>query len=714
MLYRNDIFTFDGRTHRLLDVHAATDQAWIICLDEPLPWPKVTRWSDIARCAATQNQRGAQFREPTASMRACRDASLARIQPLVERTPAIYDAEQRGYMIETRAAELGCSERTIHRNLRRYWTGGQVPDALLGNFDRSGRKEAGQTAGRGRTPVGEHHVFQLTDADVGFIKNVIEKIYLKDSRISMAAAFQRMLEQHYVIQDGNGRAYIRPFGARPTIRQFRHFLHSNYSLEVRIRGREGDKDFERDHRAKLGTIAADCLGVGHYYEIDATIADIYLVSSESVDIIIGKPTLYLIIDRKSHLIVGFYVGLENASWIGAMEAILSISTNKVELCAHYGVKHDPEDWPSHEVFPKEFLADRGEMLSKASGQVSDGLQVTVTSLPGKRPDWKPLVECGFKLIHEDIRDIVPAYDPPSNAMKRRGKHFEKDACLTLKNFAKIILESVIAHNRKAMRNYDLSLAEITAGIMPSPIAIWNHNIVERAGVLTRFPESHVRHALLPRDIAAVTDEGIVFRGCFYTCPEAIAKGWFVSARNKRLKINVSYDSRLVDMIYVHSSESGGQPVQATITTRSEKYRGLSFAEVKFYERLKSAARPAIEQNRSQTMMEFHQKVDPVTDAAKKKLRDDGKGISRTARRADIKNDRAAELRNERQRLASVKTVTTRPTGPTAKGKVVSLPIREHTKATTQTTISENSMPPEDEMTAKQRAQEARRKMLSGY
>src|SRR5690606_24251979 len=84
----------------------------------------------------------------------------------------------------------------------------------------------------------------------------------------------------------------------------------------------------------------DCLGVGHYYEIDATIADIYLVSSEDVNKIIGKPTLYLIIDRKSRLIVGFYFGLENASWNGAMQAILCISENKRGLCARYGVRSD--------------------------------------------------------------------------------------------------------------------------------------------------------------------------------------------------------------------------------------------------------------------------------------------------------------------------------------------------------------------------------------
>ena len=78
-----------------------------------------------------------------------------------------------------------------------------------------------------------------------------------------------------------------------------------------LRSRLGDSDYERDHRKVLGTVLNDCLGVGHLYEIDATIADVYLVSSEDPSKIVGKPTLYLIIDRKSRLIVGFYFGLEN-------------------------------------------------------------------------------------------------------------------------------------------------------------------------------------------------------------------------------------------------------------------------------------------------------------------------------------------------------------------------------------------------------------------
>jgi putative transposase len=442
-------------------------------------------------------------------------------------------------------------------------------------------------------------------------------------------------------------------GSHPTLRQFSRFLRTNYDIETRVRSREGDSDFEREHRKVLGTIMADCRGVGHYYEIDSTIADVFLVSTEDVGEIIGKPTLYLIIDRKSRLIVGFYFGLENASWTGALECILSISADKADLCARYDVTYDPNDWPAHQVFPSQFLADRGDMISNASNNIVEGLQVTVTNLPSKRPDWKPLVECGFKLMHDAVRPIMPAYDPPSNATRRRGKHYEKDACLTVKAFGNIILNAVIAHNRREILNYDMTPAELLAGVVPAPIALWNHNVASQAGILTRYDEHRVRYSLLRKESATVTENGVEFRGCYYSFPEAVGQHWFESARKKRFKVLVSFDSRLADSIYVHSRDGKLEPYLAHITSRSDKYRGLSFAEIQFYEKIRSSVRWESEQTRRQNRAHFNSSVAPTVTTAKTRLKTEGKGKSRSARRADTKQMRAIDLTAERRQKARI-------------------------------------------------------------
>lgn len=666
MLYKNDLFRNRLRIlYRLLQVEQGGDVAWVIPMEQALAWPEPMQWSAIAQLTpepATSDlskTRSASTASPAQKRRAKR--AMERIAPLVQAVPDIFIPKSRSRLIEECAARGLCSKRTLYSHLQEFWRGGQSEEALLGRYPNSGRskQEGVITGGRGRRPVlSDRPVYQLNEADIRNFTDAIERDYLRDERRTITAVFEKMLSYHYVILDGNGKSWILNEGQRPTLRQFDNFLRSRYSVEVRLRSRKGEKDFERDHRAKLGSARLDCLGVGHIYEIDASIADTYLVSSRNVRKIIGKPTIYLIIDRYSGLIVGFYVGLENASWVCAMHAILSISEDKAKLCERYGVRYDPDDWPAHEILPQEFFGDRGEMLCKASNQIADGLRITVTNMPALRPDWKPFVECNFKLIQQQIATVAPGYDPPANATKRRGKHYEIDACLTLQEFTKIVLEAILAHNRRPMKTINLTNDELMSGVEPSPRALWNHGIRNRAGLLTRYTEERVRFALMHRDKAVVTENGLQFRSCYYTCPEAMQKGWFVAGRKKRFTVDVSYDLRLVDAIYVHDKYNPENYFLATLTDRSEKFGGLSFAEVNYFDWLQKKALPAIEQTRMQVNHEFREATAPTVSEGESRLKAVGKRPSRSARRADTKDARAEELRNERQHTASVMPRTT--------------------------------------------------------
>jgi putative transposase len=449
MLYRNDLFHLDNMMYRLLHVSPEQNLAWVIAMDVKHAWPKAISWSSIEGLEREtwQNEHGIQRVQkatPTQQRRA-REAFL-RIQPLVSQVPGIFNRNERAQLVRAHESCCNCTSRTLWAHLRLYWQGGQTVEALLGNLHKSGRASINHTtANRGRRPIySDRAVYQLTESDIRNFESAIKHDYLKDERRSIAASFAQMLSNAYTSLDGNCNSWLLDEGQRPTQRQYEHYLRSRYGIEVRLRSRKGDKEFEREHRAKLGSVMQDCLGVGHIYEIDATIVDIYLVSSDDARKIIGKPTLYLIIDRKSRLIAGYYLGLENASWIGAMQAILSIPSNKASLCRTLGVKYNPSDWPAEGVLPQEFFADRGEMLSAASNQLTQDLGVTVTNMPGLRPDWKPLVECGFKLMHQQLATVAPAYNPDANAKKRRGKHYEQDACLTLADLSKIVLEAIIA------------------------------------------------------------------------------------------------------------------------------------------------------------------------------------------------------------------------------------------------------------------------------
>lgn len=668
MLFKNDVFTDNGVRYRLLHTDAATNSAWVINIDDKKAWPVQASWNELASLSPLsdaslqlQDQNATNEHGPaptslkvTAAMRRARDKAIEVLGELPTRVPEIFDPSLRGPLVAEREQQ-GYARSAIYKNLRRFWVGGQTPAALLGRFHRCGRAERHVTAGRGANSRFDHGTFQITQTDCDAFKDVIERLYLKDSRLKITHVFQRLLEKYYKTADGNGTLWILPQGERPSLKQFEYFLRKKYSLEHRLRKREGDKDFERDHRAILDTILSRCQGVGHQYEADATIADVYLVAKGDRRKIVGKPTIYFIIDRKSRLIVGWYVGLENSSWMCAMQALLTVSMDKRAICERYGVKYVPTDWPAHQVFPGELIADR-ELLQRASDQIADELMTRIVNLPSQRPDHKPVVETQFKLTRMRLQDGTPGMDPPENAKRRMGRHYEKDACLTLDEFVAIILLAIIEHNRTPMKEYELSLTELTDEVEPSPIGIWNHNIVNRAGALTRYPEERVRLALLPKGEATVSEEGIFFKGCYYTCPEAIERGWFVSARKRRFKVMVSYDSRLVDSLYVHNTDRPRQHAEiyaCALTPRSQKFESLSFAEVYAYAHFRDQMTPSIEQGRIQARADFHSAAKPIIDKATKKLKAAGPKVSRTARRADIKDDRQTELRLERQVAASL-------------------------------------------------------------
>lgn len=666
MLFRNDIFLHDGQRHRLLHAAQATDTAWALNLEDGSSWPVVIQHSSIRDLDAlplmpSASENAQKLNSPSPAMLRARDLAIELLGNLPERVPEIFDSTKRGALVAARSVEAGCSRKTIYKHLRKWWAGGQTPAALLGMFHECGRTGGAKTCGRGARSRHGHGTHQLSDEDLGLFKKLIEQHYLKDSRTSISSTYQLLLEQHYTVSDGNSREWVRPHGERPSLRQFEYFLRTAYPLEMRLRKREGDKDFERDHRSVLGTVLADCAGVGHYYEADATIADVYLVAEGNINQIVGKPTIYLIMDRKSRLIVGWYVGLENPSYMCAVQAMLSISQDKREICKRYGVSYDALDWPAHQVFPKEVLGDRGELFNKASTQLASEMDVKVTNVPSKRGDWKPVVECGFKQTRMTLQDGTPGFDPPENAKRRQGKKYEKDACLTLKEFSAIILLAIIKHNRQPMKAYELSVSELGNGVQPIPIDLWRHDIVERAGLLPRYEEETVRMALLPRAEATVSQFGIEFKGCYYSCSEAVARGWFVSGRKVRSKVLVSYDGRLVDTLYVHSPDKRGEVYTCSLTSRSYKYRGYSFGEVVAMEKLRARMSPDIEQGRIQVTADFHGAVGPIIAGAKKRLKTESTKASRTARKADIKEARQAELRTERQSTAPATVVNEKNT-----------------------------------------------------
>ena len=74
----------------------------------------------------------------------------------------------------------------------------------------------------------------------------------------------------------------------PTLRQFRYFYKTEYSNVTKLTVKTPQGNYNKDVRPLHGTATEQALGPGSRYEIDATIADIYLVDDDDADKVIGS------------------------------------------------------------------------------------------------------------------------------------------------------------------------------------------------------------------------------------------------------------------------------------------------------------------------------------------------------------------------------------------------------------------------------------------
>lgn len=576
-----------------------------------------------------------------------RDAAYECILPLIVSSD-IFHPSLRSPMVLARADELKCSPQTLYTYLRTWWFNGQSRQALTPGFDRCGNS-ASETNGRGRPSKYGTPTYQMTAVDHRLIEEIIKSTFLKSELMTLEATYQRLLEEHYSYIDAEGRLLIKPQGERPSSRQFRRHARKYLPEEMVIRSRKGNAAFELNNRPVLGSLRHSTFTVGDVYEIDSTVADVFLVHHEDRSKIVGKPCLYMIRDRKSNLIVGFYVGFEEASWLAALQAIASISEDKRSLCQRHGVTYASTDWPATGAMPKEFVADRGsEMLSNQSDKIVEGLELTITNLPARRADWKPHVECGFKQTHRSLRGIVPGYSPPENFGKRQVKDYSQDAALTLDEFRRIILLAIIKHNQSPMPGYGLAPQYILQGIQPTPINVWNTEIRDRAGLLNTYSEAEVRLALLPQTEVTISREGIRLGDCYYSAQEALDYGWFVQAGNGRFKVQATYDLRLVDTIYIHDPKHPDGYFEAKLLDKSSHYRGMSHREVEAISYVSRQLKQQGEQITRQNRANFQTLIASTIKTAKEETKIASQGQSRSARKKDTRLAREDARRFERQ------------------------------------------------------------------
>jgi len=594
-----------------------------------------------------------------------RDAAWAVIKSLVSDDQgyprvAIFICQQRGRLVAACALEHGLTRQTVYTYLRRYWQHGQIKNALLPWYVRCGGRGKERTAGEcklGRpnalARVSGQNEGVVIDEDIKqrFARGV-KQFYENQQQMPLTKAFQRTLETFFncghELRDGVWVPILPPAAELPTFRQFQYWYTKRGCPDFAQaeKARFSERRFNLSQRPILGDATQIAFGPGSVFQIDATIADIYLVSALDPSRIIGRPVLYTIVDVFSRMVAGFSVSLEGPSWLGAMLALENATTNKVAFCAEYGIAISDEDWPVHHL-PKEILADRGEMEGYNANQMVNGLGVSISNTAPYRAEWKAIVERNFRLINDQVIHWIPG---AVHLPHERGSHdYRLDACLNLFQFRGLMIRLFLFHNRfHELKDYRRDEAMLGDHVEPYPLDLWNWGLCYRVGQLRQMDADIIRLNLLPEAEASVTERGIIFQQRQYDCQLAHTEQWYERARVQgRWKIKIAYEPRRLDVIYLRLAQ--GQRLEPCLLHTNEKaLRGRDWYEILDMDELERQKEPARRERRQQAEAALDAYIGDVVKPAQETALAERQGQSKRGILKDIRQNRSQERQQERQ------------------------------------------------------------------
>ena len=572
--------------------------------------------------------------------------------------PAIFERMPRKEILDEIAASSGVAVPNLYPLLKQYWRYGKVKDAFLPGNERKGGKGKSRRISKNTGPAPTEKAIAskvLTEADEANFERYLKKFYLNQQGFTLEDTYDKMITDLYSdkVDDGSGIEKVVSYGVgrAPTYRQFWYWYSRHRDRNLETVKRKGESSMNLKERATTGKADYGMRGPGAQYQIDATIADVYLVSRFNRANIIGRPIVYFVKDAFSRIVTGLYVGLEGPSWIGMSMALYNSFSDKVDFCHRYGIEITEDQWPCHHL-PFALIGDRGELESTHGERLANRLGIQIDNTPPYRGDLKGIVERHFRILNEKTVHRLPGNVKPD--MSQRGGHdYRFDALLDLEQFTKIIVFDTLTYNKVTMESFEPSAEMMKAGVELTPLALWNWGIYNYSGALRVVDNETCKLALMPEDNCEITRDGIKFKKLFYSCEKAVKEQWFENARRDgTYSKKASYDPRDMHAIYVWD-DPDGKPTRATLLDWEQKFDGRSVDECAYEMEvtdLLKSKRAKQDKDAELTAQNFADSI--VAEA--RAMKADTSGLSKTERISGIKNNRKQEKESQRAKESFVR------------------------------------------------------------
>ncbi|MED4736845.1 Mu transposase C-terminal domain-containing protein [Priestia megaterium] len=664
MIYINQVLQYTVDSKRIRIIEMEEFHVFIVDIDAISSMPKKELYSNLIE--EIQQGELLLISDPFAKVIIDSELSDLRIQKrdegwsiiqhyCLEHMEALLQKGGREKKIKEIADESGTSSTKIKKLLSRYWQRGMTKNAMLPDYSNSGGKGKTKTLNKAKVgrprKVSISNEYQtginITDEVKVQFEHAINKYYRASNNYSLKDVYNFILRDFYSDRyKENGEMKYRIWDATriPSYHQFYYWFKKLEDPKKDIQFRKSTKEYELKYRPILSDSKSETNGPGTRFQVDATIADIYLVSSLDVNKVIGRPVIYAVLDVYSRIITGLYVGLEGPSWIGAMMALDNMIADKVEFCKQYGIDITPEQWPTHHL-PEIIIADRGEFEGYSVENLINNLNLKIENTTAYRGDLKGIVERKFRTFNGKVKQKAPG--AIQKEYRERGdQDYRLNATLNLKEFTSLIITMALYHNQKVIDKYPVEKEMVADGLVPTPINLWNWGIQNRKGRLRKVDRNVLRLNVLPRGKATVSRAGIKFKNLLYGSRQAIEEQWYLKLKNRSLEI--VYDPRHIEKIYI-PHDNGMDFETCILLEPSQQHKGDFLEEIVFQQQLRNELEEMERTNQIQLTVNTDAALEEIIKkAVKNKKQSFNQPTSKKAKIAAIRDNKDVEKQLNRE------------------------------------------------------------------
>lgn len=455
--------------------------------------------------------------------------------------------------------------------------------------------------------------------DEKIMRWALNKFYYTRYKHKLTDCYIMMLKEKYTDESGKLKE------EHPSIHQFRYFFNKTRKKQTELISREGIKEYQLNHRPLLGEGIHDfapTIGTGM---LDGTVCDLYLVDSSGK--LVGRPLLVACVDAYSGLCCGYSLLWEGGVY-SVREMMLNVIEDKVKWCKQFGIQIQKEQWPCDKL-PGVLVTDRGsEYISYNFEQISE-LGCQVISLPSFSANMKGPVEKLFDLVQDSFKPFLKGYGVIEKDFQKRGiKDYRLESCLTIEQFEKIIIHTIIYYNNRVLENFPYSDDMMKDGIVPSPAGIWDYQTEYGNSNLLSVSKEQLVLTLLPRTEGRFSRKGLVVNKMRYD-----ADGFTEEYLNGE-KCTVAFNPDDASVVWLLKE---GDYIKFSLIEK--KYNGMSVDEVHTQKKKQKQYVAGFREDALVAKVDLAQKINTIVEHALKSDDTDITGVTKRRQKARIQRHR---------------------------------------------------------------------------